>query len=794
MPTLALEPLNFREEHMKNFKQTLMLSSVLIVAAPAIAQAQDEADEVEYGDEIIVTGVAKATTQFQSSASVSSLPSEDIQNLAPRSINELFRAIPGVKSEDTGGDANANIKVRGLPIASGGSRYLSLQENGFPTLLVGDVAFSTADSYLRVDNTIGSVQSIRGGSASTQAPNAAGGIINLISRKPTERGGSIAATFGIDYESYRVDAEYGDALDNGLYYHIGGFARTGEGVRDTVGNFEEGYQIKATVGKDFDRGNLALHFKRLDDRVPTYLPLPAVVQNDGSIGALNGLDLGSGSTSLGLTDIALRLNDERDVDTEGFQAEMTSIGLEGNFDLTDQLTFAAKGRWADISGNFYSPFPAGLDSTNPDGSSNINFVLFNTSVPDVGNLFGDVSLTGDFDFITVKAGLFYADQQSEQVWSFNDARATLSGGRFITDDPTNLFVNPADGSFINGQSFGNPNFGNCCTVYWDFDIEQLAPYFSANIELGDLTIEGSYRRTMNNVTGEFIPFGTAIIGPFDVDGNGAVDTNEQGAQRFDNAALITTDYDADHDNFSIGLNYEVNDNLAVFGNYSEGASLTAPDRSTGNLVVAGGVGTAPTGDLFLNFVEQYEIGVRLRFDAGVLNIVYFDAQVAEAAQFEASTQQVIQTEFDTNGIEIEGDFEFGRGFGIRGNATFTDSEIAGPATNADLGNRSRRQAPYNLNLNPYFIGDGYDLGLNIFSVGKAPVQNSNQFDLPAFTTIGAYINYEVVDNIIVSLNANNLFDEVGFTEGEEGNPAIGDFVRYRPINGRTISATVRLNF
>ena len=299
-------------------KAALLGSAGSLLAGAAIAQ--DEDSQPDTSDVIIVTGVAKATTVFQSSASVSAIPSDEIQNLAPRSVNELFRAIPGVKSEDTGGDANANIKVRGMPIASGGARYLSLQENGFPTLLIGDIAFSTADSYLRVDSTIGSVQSIRGGSASTQAPNAAGGIVNLISRKPTEEGGSIAATFGIDYRSYRLDAEYGNVLDNGVYYHIGGFGRLGEGVRDTNGNFEEGYQIKATVGKDFDRGNLALHFKRLDDRVPTFLPMPAVVQADGSIGALNGLDLGSGTTSLGLTDTALRLGDERDEVEEGVVA------------------------------------------------------------------------------------------------------------------------------------------------------------------------------------------------------------------------------------------------------------------------------------------------------------------------------------------------------------------------------------------------------------------------------------------------------------------------------------------
>lgn len=776
-------------------KKTLMLSAGFIALCNFTVQAQEQpAEDAESRQQtVIVTGVAKATTVFDSSASVSALSEESIANLSPRSVNELFRALPGVKSEDTGGDANANIKVRGLPIASGGSRYLSLQENGFPTLLVGDVAFSTADSYLRVDSTIGSVQSIRGGSASTQAPNAAGGIVNLISKTPTERAGSIAVTSGIDYDALRLDAEFGNRLDNGLYYHIGGFVRSGEGVRETAESQEEGFQIKASIGKEFERGRAVVHFKHLDDRVPTFLPMPAVVQNDGSIGPLNGLELGSGTTSLGLADVALRLGDARDRVEEGFTAEMTSIGFEGSYDLTDILTLDAKGRWADISGNFYSPFPAGLDSTNPDGSSNINFVLFNTAVPDVGNQFGDVSLTGDFSRVTVKAGVFYADQASEQQWSFNDARAVLRGGRFITNDPSSTFLNPANGSFINGQSFGNPNFGNCCSVYWDFDIEQLAPYISANFDLDDLTIEASYRKTDNSVSGQFIGFGSALIGPFDVNGDGVIATNEQGAQRFNPAALVRTDYDANFDSYSLGANYRVSDRLAVFANYSEGASLTAPDRSTGNLVVTAGVGRSPDGDLFLNFVEQFELGLRFRFAAGDLSLVYFDAQVAEAAQFEASTQSVIQTQFDTSGFEIEGDFRQGN-FGVSGNATLTDSEISGPAGNANLGNRPRRQAPYTLNLNPYYLGDGYDVGLNIFSTGDAPVQDSNLFDLPGYTTIGAYLNYNLKDNLILTLAGNNIFDEVGFTEGEEGNPAIGDFVRFRPINGRTVSATLRYEF
>lgn len=756
-----------------------------LMTSPAFAQ------DSEFEDVIIVTGVAKATTAFDSSASVSALSEDTIQNLAPRSVNELFRSLPGVKAEDTGGDANANIKVRGLPIASGGSRYFSIQENGFPTLLIGDTAFATADSWVRVDSTIGSVQSIRGGSAATQAPNAAGGIVNLISKKPVENGGSVAATIGLDYDAYRLDAEYGGVFGDGGYYHVGGFARTGEGVRDVRTTQEEGFQIKASVGKDFDRGSVAVHLKHLDDRVPTYLPLPARVQADGNIGTI-GLDLGDGTNSLGLTDFTARSNGDFEENEEGFKADMTSIALHGDYDITENVKLDGKVRYADISGNFYSPFPFSIADSAADGGENIDFALFNTS-SEMDNLFGDVNIQGAFDNFSIKAGVEYANQDSEQNWNFNQARATLINGVLVTNGPAGGFTNPTDGSYIDGFRLGNPAFGNCCTREYDFEIEQFAPYISANVDFDNLTIEASYRRSENTITGQFTE--ASIVGPQDGNGDGTIASNEQGAQIIDRSALQSVDYDADYDAFSIGANYQVNDTVAVFANYSEGASVTAPDRSTGLLVASNTAGTLTgTNDQFLNFVDSFEVGAKFRLGLGDFSIVYFDSQVAEGGQLEASTQNVIQNSFDTNGIEIEGDFNFENGLGLRGNATFTDSKIAGPDNNANIGNTARRQAPYILNINPYYEADNYSVGMNVFSTGKAPVQDSNQFDLPAYTTVGAYINYDIRENMEISLNANNLFDAVGFSEGEEGAPAIGDFVRFRPINGRTVSATLRYNF
>ncbi len=771
---------------MSNTAQNLLLGAATALVLAGNAAAQDVLPE----DEVIVTGVVKATTEFDSSASVTALSSDEINNLAPRSVSELFRALPGVKSENTGGDANANIKVRGLPIASGGSRYFSIQENGFPTLLIGDTAFATADSFVRVDNTIGSVQSIRGGSSATQAPNAAGGIVNLISKRPTENAGSIAATVGLDYDSYRVDAEYGGVFGDDAYYHIGGFARTGEGVRDVEGSQEEGFQLKATLGKRFDRGNVAVHLKALNDRVPTYLPLPMRIGADGEPESI-GLDLGSGTNSLGLTDFAVRRDGNVESYEEGFEAEMYSIGVEGDYEINEIFSVGGKARYADISGNFYSPFPFSVSESDTAGEENIEFALFNTESPDLSNLFGDVYVDGGFDNVSVRLGLFYADQASEQTWNFNQARAVLRGDELVTSGTE--FTNPEDGSYIDGFRAGNPAFGFCCTRVYDFDIENFAPYAALNLDFDQLSVEASYRRNNYDITGQFVE--SSIVGPRDLNGDGTIATNEQEVQTPDLANLRSVDYSANFDSFSVGANYQFNDTVAVFANYSEGASVTSPDRSTGSLQPTAQAGLfSGIDDQFLNFVDQFELGMKTRILGGNVALVYFNADVAEAGQFEVTTQNVIQNTYDTDGFELEVDIPISEGFGLIGNATYTNADISGPANNANLGNTPRRQSDFVFNLNPYYAADRYDVGLNVFSTTSAPAQDSNLYDLPGYTTVGAYVNVKATDAISLSLAANNLFDADGFTEAEGDGFASGDLVRFRPINGRTVSATLRYDF
>ena len=115
-------------------RHTLALSAALSAfAMPAMAQdaaTSEEDPPVIDASEIVVTAVARGQNVLDSSVSVSSIDSEALVDLAPRSSAELIRQIPGIRSESSGGDGNANIAVRGLPVASGGAKFLQSNTAG----------------------------------------------------------------------------------------------------------------------------------------------------------------------------------------------------------------------------------------------------------------------------------------------------------------------------------------------------------------------------------------------------------------------------------------------------------------------------------------------------------------------------------------------------------------------------------------------------------------------------------------------------------------------------------------
>jgi outer membrane receptor protein involved in Fe transport len=189
-------------------------------ATTANLQMEDESKSL---DEVVVTGVVRQRAKLQSSVSVSSVNTAQIEQAAPRSTAEIFRSIAGIKAEPTGGEGNANITVRGIPIASGGAKFLQLHEDGLPVMQFGDVAFGNADIFVRNDQTLARVEAIRGGSASTLASNSPAGIINFISKDGKKEGGTLMQQVGVDFGQTRTDFEYGSPLSESLRFDVGGF-------------------------------------------------------------------------------------------------------------------------------------------------------------------------------------------------------------------------------------------------------------------------------------------------------------------------------------------------------------------------------------------------------------------------------------------------------------------------------------------------------------------------------------------------------------------------------------------
>lgn len=64
--------------------------------------------------DVVVVGNTGSRNKLNSSVSVSTLKQDDIQKSAPRTTAEIFRSIPGIKAEASGGDGNTNITVRGV--------------------------------------------------------------------------------------------------------------------------------------------------------------------------------------------------------------------------------------------------------------------------------------------------------------------------------------------------------------------------------------------------------------------------------------------------------------------------------------------------------------------------------------------------------------------------------------------------------------------------------------------------------------------------------------------------------
>ncbi len=795
--------------------KTFLLSSLAMAICSNLSAAEAEQTEQTQGDakglnfeRIMVTGVPRNSTVMASSVSVSSFSSEQLEVTTPRSTAEAFRAIPGVRSESSGGEGNANIAVRGLPVAAGGAKFLQLQEDGLPIMQFGDVAFGNADIFLRLDSTMQTVESIRGGSASTMASNAPGGIINVISKTGGGDTGSIATTFGLDYDTFRTDFEYGGELNDSTYFHIGGFFRQGEGPRDAGFTANNGGQIKANLTKEFDSGYVRLYLKHLDDKAIGYLPMPMYA--DGS--SIPGFDSQTdtphsayflSTLSLG-ADGELRRGDMRD----GMHPQVNAIGFEASFDLGNDWEIENRFRKSSVKGSFLSPFPAEVadgatiaESIAGDGASlsyangpsagdsfsggNIMRIhTFDVQMSDFDSLVNDLKLTKVIEDTSITFGYYKALQNISMSWMWNSYLMELKG-----DNAALLDVTAADGTSYSDNglyAYGVPYWGNCCQRNYDTEYDISAPYLAVSSQLGDFLIDASVRHDSGEATGYYAG---AVQSSVDMNRDGVISQPEMSVSSIDNANASPVNYDWSYTSWSVGANYMIDENLATFARASHGGRANADRLAFGKINPDGSVAKQDAVDE----VDQYELGIKYRHNDFSLFATAFSAETEEQ-NFEATSQKFFDRVYEAYGVELESTYFIGD-FDIRGNLTWTDAEITKDAINPDVvGNTPRRQADLVYSLLARYNFEKGSAGLGFTGTTDAYAQDNNDLEFDGYTQVNAFASYMLSDAMTVSVNINNLFDTTGITEAEEGSVPDNGIIRARTINGRTSSLTLRYEF
>ena len=774
-------------------------------------QLQEDATSL---NDVVVTGVVTQTKVIRTSISVTSLDAKKIQQSAPRSTAEIFRSIPGIRSESSGGEGNANIAVRGVPISSGGSKYLQIQEDGLPVLLFGDIAFATSDIFTRFDGNIAKIEAIRGGSASILASNSPGGIINLISKTGKNEGGNLSTSVGLNYSDFRTDLDYGSKIGDGLYFHVGGFYRAGEGVRKIgfVGN--NGGQFKLNITKEFEKGRVTVYTKFLDDRAVAYLPMPVQVTGTDENPTWSNID-GYDATKGSLQSVFLSQNVGLGSDgqlrrasvSDGMHPVSKSIGISASFDLEDDWKISENGRFTSNSGGFISPFPSQIATassiaTSFGAGSTLSYAntgtpfntpnglvarihMFDTQLNNFNNFMNDLKVTKKFDKVGVTAGFFKSIQNISMSWLWNSYLQEVSD-----TNPRLLNVTNATGTLLSDNglyAYGTPFWGNLARNY-DTQYNTSAPYLNISFEATEkLTIEGGLRYDMGKVTGSFAG---GTVTKYDVNNDGVLSVPENTVFAVNTTNTTAVNYDYDYVSYSLGANFALTNNQSFFARFSRGASAKA-DR----ILFSGLDYTDGKKVNSLDFLTQFELGYKQKLSKGYIYGTFFTANTDEQVGFEATAPTVLKkNNYKSLGLELEASYNIDEKFSLRGGLTYTKAEIT---TGLDKGNQPRRQPKFMYSFVPtYKFSENSTLGLSFIGQSKAFAQDTNKLVMNGFVLVNGFVDFGITKGLSLNISGNNLLNTLAISEVEEGSITANtvNYVRARPFPGRSLSMALSYRF
>ena len=630
-----------------NFRNGVSLCSIIagLLATPAVAQtttaptsdsAKDLSEDFRDWNEIVVTGsIRPDATALNSSVAISTITSEELSRQAPFGYADALKAIPGFFVQESGGQTSNNVGIRGLP-AQNQFEFIGVQEDG---LLVNYDRYTT-DAVQRYDIGIQRIEATRGGNSGIFAPNAAGALINNITRIAGNRPEGDFRLSVADYGYLRGDFFFGAPVTDSLGVTVSGYWQYGDTPRNTGFNGERGGQVRIALRQEIEGGWISLSYKRIDEQNQFILPLP-VVRNPatGNLSELPGFDLNRGNVvSRFNTRIPMLFADgSRVVQNvrDGADTKADIFALQLKKDLGDGITLRHGTRYTNLNRVFNAHFTgsAGGNSLRPASQFlTDNSINFGAGYGTVGAFFaanpgtdrclrtvqsGQLACVGSPALANLGGNGFaqvlnslYEPIQRQQVISDTklewiternslvagflfagiDHKRRLQSSLFLSEANSNnprmldiVAANPAGGVVASLSDAGVVRHGQ---FVGDDAVDTQSYSFYANDELqvtDNLRVDfgARYETATYNVE--------SLLGLADrvrVAGSltpGGLDTDNVLANNFARREFGngTSDiFQARYNNFSysLGFNYTFNNKLAAYGRFASGNQLPRVDR------------------------------------------------------------------------------------------------------------------------------------------------------------------------------------------------------------------------
>ena len=251
-----------------------------------------------------------------------------------------------------------------------------------------------------------------------------------------------------------------------------------------------------------------------------------------------------------------------------------------------------------------------------------------------------------------------------------------------------------------------------------------------------------------------------------------------------NATINTVSYSA-------GLNYKLNNEMAVYVRYSNGNK--SPE--IGNYFAATNTFLIKSLNSDAQNIQQVEAAFKLKNKRASLTVTPFYSLLDHVPNLQFAFQDSLSNNYNpptqygkyrTYGVELEGGYAFNKHFSVSAQATIQNSRAvdfttwisSGKAQQYDVlvdysGNETDNNAKLMFGISPAYTSGKFDAVINYYYMGSRQANIPNAFELPAFGQTDLSVGYDVSKHIRLQGNINNLFNKYGVLgwSGPGGFPA-----------------------